>query len=468
MDAGTSAVSECYTSDFERMPRSNSRRTKPAKVLSKQNKTANAVSRLTKSAKALPISLLGHAQRAKKKFPWTAFRHFAAAFLLTILIAVIYGRIAWGMFIGSNDFYSHIALAGQFYNTGRPPVPHFLFHGLTAGLYALHFASSLVAAGRFWMIACYVAIPLIIYGILRIEFKNSFVDRPLILFAVALAALVAQPITMAQAYALGYFWPEPYQIPTSTLLKPFALAGFWLTFWYLTRRDRMNPFLTTFFALTTVAGALSKPSYMISILPAATLFGLYRLHRGLPVSTKGLLLGLYLPGAAVLAWQFYSTYVGQKVAGTYHDSIDWAPFKFMSYWATGLLSKFLLSIAFPLAVAVVYWKQARRDALLQLSWLTFLFGSFYSYMIAERVYWGAGNFVWSGYITDFLLIVGSVVFWLRQISLKPSSGWPRLGAVLCGAVLLIHTVSGIRMDWLYLTHYGCPLNFRDAKFACSP
>jgi hypothetical protein len=449
------------------MPRSNSRRAKSAKVIPKRNRSAIAVSSLTKSANAIVISLQGPAERAQKAILSVASFHVAAAAVLATLVAGVYGRIAWGMFIGSDDFYSHIALAGQFYNTGRPPVPHFLFHGLVAALYASQLASSLVAAGRFWMVVCYVAIPLIMYGILRIEFKNSFAGGPLVLFAVALATLVAQPITLAQAYALGYFWPEPYQIPTSTLLKPFALAGFWLTFWYLTHR-RIHPLLTALFALTTVAGALSKPSFMICILPAATIFGLYRLYRRLPISTSGLLLGLYLPGAAVLAWQFYSTYLGPKVGGAYHDAIDWAPLKFMSYWATGLLAKFLLSIAFPLAVALLYWKEARRDALLQLSWLTFLFGTFYSYMIAERVYWGAGNFVWSGYITDFLLIVGSAVFWLRQVSLKPSSGWLRCAAILCGAVLLLHTVSGVRMDWLYLTHYGCPLNFRDAKFACSP
>jgi hypothetical protein len=438
------------------MPKSNSRRKKPPRAISRPKAPATTGQILVSTT----------AESTPKVIPPAAFAHVAAASALAILVASIYGRIAWGMFIGSGDFISHINFARLFYETGRPPAPHFLFHALTAGLYASHLSSSLVGAGRFWMLACYVAIPLLMYGIFLMEFKDSFVERPLVLFGVALVALIAQPITLAHAYALGYFWPEPYQIPTSTLLKPFALAGFCLTYWYLTHRGPIDVRLTALFALTTVAGALSKPSYLICILPAAGVFGLYRLVRRLPVSPSGLLFGLYVPGATVLAWQFYSAYTGHKVDGTYHDSIDWAPFKFMSYWATGLLSKFLLSISFPLAVAIVYWKEARRDALLQLSWLTFFFGTFFSYMIAERINWGSGNFVWSGYITDFLLIVASVVFWLRQVSFRPSPGWLRNGAILCGAVLLLHSISGLRMDWLYLTHYGCPLNFREAKFVC--
>jgi hypothetical protein len=430
------------------MPRSNSKRKKPVQ--------------------AVRISVPAPRPPPPETVPPTAAAHITAAFILAILVAGVYGRIAWGMFISSGDFVDHISLARRFYETGRPAVPHFLFHALTAGLFAAHLASSLVSAGRFWMIACYIVIPLLLYGILWIEFKNSFVDRPLVLFGVALATFVAQPITEAHAYALGYFWPEPYQIPTSTLLKPFALAGFFLTIWYLTHRGRIDARLAALFALTTIAGALSKPSYLICILPAAALLGFYRLLRRAPISPSGLLLGLYLPGAAVLGWQFYATYAGHNADSTYHDAIDWAPFKFMSYWATDLLSKFLLSIAFPLAVALVYWKEARRDAWMQLSWLTFLFGTFYSYLLAERVNWGAGNFVWSGYIADFLLIVGSAVFWLRQVSRKPRSLWLRSGAILCGAVLLLHAVSGVRLDWSYLTHYGCALDFRAVEFLCIP
>jgi len=402
--------------------------------------------------------------------PWSGppdARHILAAGLFSILIAATYGTIAWGMFTGSVDFRAHVDIARRSYEIGRPLAPHFLFHLLTVALFVTHLASSLVLAGRLVMVGCYLVIPLLLYGLLWIVFRETILGRPLILFLAGVATFLAQPITLAHAYALGYFWPEPYQIPTSTMLKPFALAGFGCTVWFLSRRCRPDLYLTPLFALATLAGSLSKPSFLICVAPATALLAAVRFVRRLPISATALALGLYIPAAAVLGWQFYVTYSGQNVPGAYHDSIDWAPFKFMNYWTTGLFSKFLLTIAFPLAVTILYWRTAVRDTMLQLSWLSFLFGSFYSYMLAERINWSAGNMTWSGGITAFTLFVGSVVFWLRQVSVEASSGGLQRRAIFCGAILALHAISGARLDWLYLAHYGCPLDFRAVEFVCS-
>ena len=392
--------------------------------------------------------------------------HILAAAVLSIVIVGIYGPIMWGNFINNPDFRVHLDIARRFLETGRPYAPHFLFHGLTAALFAMHLAPSLLSAGRWVMISCNVLMSLLLYYLLWSIFQRSSVGRPSILFAAGLATLLAQPITLAHAYALGYFWPEPYQIPTSTLLKPFALAGFACTAWYLSRRTRVDLGLAVLFSVATVAGSLSKPSFLICVAPAAAALAVYRLIRRLPVSVAGLLIGLYLPAAAVLGWQFYATYSGQGANGVYHDSIVWAPFKFMRHFATGLPSKFFFTISFPLVVTILYWKQARRDTMLQLAWSSFLIGAFYSYMLVEKINWATGNLTWSGGITAFTLLVGSVVFWLRQISYEPSARWYRQRVLLCGAVLALHVISGVRMDWLYLTHYGCLVDYFNAAFVC--
>jgi hypothetical protein len=393
--------------------------------------------------------------------------HLAAAACLSVVIAGIYGVIAWGQFIGSEGFQGHLDFAKRLYDTGHPPVPHFLFHALTAALFATHLAPTLLFAGRSVVLGCYLLIAWVTFALFWSVFRNSAIGRPSVLFLAALSALLAQPITLAHGYALGYLWPEPYEIPTSTVLKPFALASFICTAWYISRRYKMDVRLVSLFALCTVAGSLSKPSFIICLLPASVLLLLYRFSRKSPVSFPELLAGLYLPAAVVLAWQFYETYSGSSSKDMYHDSIMWAPFKFMAGWTTGLVSKFLLSIAFPLVVTVLYWKRAYRDTMMQLAWLCFLAGAVYTYMIVERVHWASGNMVWSGYITAFTLFVASIVFWLRQIAFSPSHGWLFQGRVLlCGVVIALHVISGARMDWLYLTHYGCTLIFQTAKFAC--
>ena len=106
--------------------------------------------------------------------------------------------------------------------------------------------------------------------------------------------------------------------------------------------------------------------------------------------------------------------------------------------------------------------------MLQLAWLSFLLGAFYSYTLVESAKWSAGNFTWSGNITAFTLFVGSVVFWLRQLSVKDSGLGSFQLALLCGTLLAFHVLSGARLDWSYLTHYGCALNFRAAEFVCAP
>jgi len=392
--------------------------------------------------------------------------HIAAAVLLSVVIAAIYGTISWGMFIGSVDYKAHIDLARRMYESGRPSLPHFFFHGITVLLYAAHVAPSLVSSGRLVLVGCYLIIGLSTYSLLWVLFQSSRIGRPAILFCAGLAMLLAEPITSARAYALGYFWPEPYQIPTSTALKPFALIGFACTVWYLNRRPRMDWRLISLFAAATLAGTLSKPSFVICIVPAAVILIVCRLVRGLPVSLAGLAAGLFVPAAVVLAWQFYSTYLGPRVPGMYHDSVIWAPLKFMSYWATGLVSKFFLTIAFPLAVAALYWKEARRDTMMQLAWLCFAFGAGYSYLVAEKINWSAGNFAWSGGITAYTLFVASTVFWLGRVAALDQPGSSRTAVVACGSILALHALSGARIDWLYLTHYGCSLDFRNVDFIC--
>ena len=139
----------------------------------------------------------------------------------------------------------------------------------------------------------------------------------------------------------------------------------------------------------------------------------------------------------------------------------------MRYWTTGLLPvKFLASVLFPVTVTALYWPLARRDTLLQFAWLCFGFGAVYSYALVETTNWTAGNFLWSGYITLLTLLVATVIFWLRQAA-SAEGGWPVTRALVCGAVLALHVASGARLTWMYLTHYGCRVDFRLVEYVCS-
>ena len=392
--------------------------------------------------------------------------HIAAAALLVVTVCGIYGRITWGMFLGSHDYQAHLLLARLFYEQPlqqmrHPAVPHFLFHAITAGLYAARMTPSLLAAARMVMLGSYALAAALVYWLLYRAFAGSWVGAPWILFTAGLTLMMAQPITNTHAYTLGYFWLEPYQIPTSVMLKPFALLSFALAAEYLPR-NRPPGVRTAGLAAATVAGAWTKPSFLICLLPATAALVAWRWCRRAPCSIRSLTVGLFVPGGLMLAWQCLLTYAG-AAGGGYRDSIAWAPLKFMHHYASWLSVKLLLSIAFPLAVTALDWRRARRDSTLQLGWMAFGVGAFCSYTLVERINWASGNFTWSGHIALFTLFFASVVFWLRGIAAGPS----RTG-LLCGALLALHLISGARVDWFYLSHYGCTLNFLTVEFVCKP
>jgi len=379
-------------------------------------------------------------------------RHLTAAALVATLVAAVCGSIATGLFAGSSDFRSHLTVALHLYETARPIAPHFLYHGLTAVVYALQPGPSIFVAGAVVIVAAYWLTGAVTYAIYWRVFRQSRLAVPWVIAVTSVATLLAQPITTVHTYTIGYLWPDPYHSPTFTMLKPFALAGFAGTVWFLTRHQAAGAGPGVLFALVTLASALTKPSFVICALPSTALMMAWRLWRRLPLSSWALIGGLYAPAGAVLAWQFLAAFSGAGGDEMYQDSVSWAPLKFMSHWATGLPAKFAASTLFPLTVAAVYWPTARRDTLLQFAWLCFGFGAVYSYAVVETDHWAAGNFVWSGYITLFTLFVATTIFWLRQVA--SSEGRWSMRARVCGAVFALHVMSGLRLTWLYLREYG--------------
>ena len=379
-------------------------------------------------------------------------RHLTAAALVASLVAAVCGSIATGLFAGSSDFRSHLTVALHLYETARPIAPHFLYHGLTAVVYALQPGPSIFVAGAVVIIAAYWLTGAVTYAIYWRVFRQSRLAVPWVIAVISVATLLAQPITAVHTYTIGYLWPDPYHSPTFTMLKPFALAGFAGTVWFLTRHQAAGAGPGVLFALVTLASALTKPSFVICALPSTALMMAWRLWRRLPLSSWALIGGLYAPAGAVLAWQFLAAFSGAGGDEMYQDSVSWAPLKFMSHWATGLPAKFAASTLFPLTVAAVYWPTARRDTLLQFAWLCFGFGAVYSYAVVETDHWAAGNFVWSGYITLFTLFVATTIFWLRQVA--SSAGRWSTRALVCGAAFALHVASGLRLTWLYLREYG--------------
>ena len=372
--------------------------------------------------------------------------HIVAALLAAAAYAAMHSVIVWPMFLDRGyDYAVHVDMGEALYHL-RVSEPHFLYHLLIAILYAIHLAPSFLAAARWILVAASAAAALLVYGGIwwAVRDDRRWGSSPVVFFA-TLAVMLAQPIGRFDWYEIGYLWNEPFMIPTYTLLAPFALAGFFLTVAYLFSKREAGWSMSILFFAVTAGGALAKPSFLICLLPAAMLLAAWRLWRGLPVARRTLLAGLVLPALLVLGGQFLLTYGAIRGVVGYQDSLVWAPLRVMSHWASGLGIKFLLSTLFPLAVLLVNGRAALRDGQMQLAWLTFGAGSAYAYLLSERVRATDGNFLWSAYITLFILFVASVIFMLRQATIV---SWRRTALCLCA--LAPHVISGVLLDRKYL------------------
>ncbi len=367
-------------------------------------------------------------------------------------------------------YYIHVVLAKQMLDTGRISIPHFLYQVIVIGTAEIYYGSShslsldqLLWAGRGVSVAAYLAIFMILYLVFRRLIRRRGI---LYAFVAALTALTLMAVSAINIPGFidrhryfGYLPADTYNIPTQTLLKPFALLLFFIadSAFSLERRSWLATlWLTLAAAILSVLSTLAKPSFTVVLLPAVGLVAAYRLLRRQNINWPLLVLGIVVPSGIVLGWQYSVAYASQwsdlTRTQTMATRIELLPFATYTAWKVPLYSlapKLLLSILFPLTVYVAYWKRAVRDLHLNLAWLILLFGLVLSYGFVE-VYIrtnelsAAGNFTWSGLIAVFVLFVASLHFWVRQLLEElpvERAEWLRLAA--SGATLMLHIGFGV-------------------------
>jgi hypothetical protein len=335
-------------------------------------------------------------------------------------VAGIFGLVTWRSV--EPDYALHASWARELSEKGVVLVPHPLFHVLTVVVRALlpRPLTELVPPGRpeAWADRSFVLAALLVgtasYVVLALLLDRQLLKEgpddggaagPWTSAAWALALLLVAPITVltwpAHQLYLGYVAPNVFHSPTAALLKPLALAWFWT----VTRPGHEGRRASVAAALLIAGATLAKPSFTVAALPALGLW--LALARWLPraVGTRPALASLVVGG---------TTLAGQAWArGSQPALVGFAPLEVMGFysqrWQMPLF--LVLSIAFPLGVALTRWPASRRDGRLMLAWLVFGLGATYGYLLAEaEPRTGDGNWLWSGQVTLFVLFAESVLF----------------------------------------------------------
>jgi len=373
------------------------------------------------------------------------------AAVLATLSCLLYVPVTIHCFQFESDYTRHLAFAEQMYRTHQLVAPHALFHFLTIGVVEVA-GTSFQSAALIVLGVSYGLTGLVLYReTARVLIPDQSSRQALWWGAMAalvlgLVVLFMQPIlrpNQSHSYQIGYLWAEPYWSPTYTLMKPFALASAVSTLAFLTSANTSR-FAVMTAAIATAAGALAKPSFVICLMPAVVILGALRSKDHEPVDWKAITLGILAPGAAILLLQYYLSYSGLGPEGMYRNAIVFAPLRsFRDHQVTYLPAKLALSVAFPAAVYLLYWKCARRDLRLNFALLLFAFGTGYGLFLAEARNSSHGNLIWGAYITLFIFYLYSATFLVRQLKTASWKGTQKVRHIVAIALLLAHVGNGI-------------------------
>jgi hypothetical protein len=353
-------------------------------------------------------------------------------------------------FLGfDNDYTTHIKFAETIYRTHHIVVPHFLFHFLTIAVFEVA-RTSFQTAALVVLGFCYALTGWLVYREVATPIMEASSTAPLWRSVaagfLAIAVLLFEPIlrpNVPHIYQIGYLWAEPYENPTYSVMKPFTLVSTASALVFL-RSMTASRFAVLLAALATILGALAKPSFVICLMPAVVAVAVWRWKHQQAVNWTAVVLGILLPGALVVLLQYYLSYSGLGPQETYHNAIIFAPLGvFRIRHITYLPMKFALSVAFPAAIYLLYWKSARRDLSLNFALLLFTLGLGCAIFLAEKQRMEHGNLLWGAYITLFILYLYSTLFLVRQLT---KTSWrPGMTArhVVAIGIFLAHLTSGI-------------------------
>ena len=352
---------------------------------------------------------------------------------VSVVVALLFGAVFYAFITIQpghriNDFSSHIAYAETVKSAQDIRSPHFLFQLLINALHAL--GLSYVLSTVVLLAVAYGGMALLLMRELQRRDPNVSATLLAVVVPALLFASHIFVFTMGQRNLYwGYFVPVMYTNPTQQLNKLFAL---WIYLWYFAylfedRRPGVWP--SAGLGVLCVFSALAKPSFLIAFLPVAGVYGLGDLFHRRWRHVAAFAGGLALPTVAVLLWQARAANDGGGIA------IQFAPFALFALRPT--LHKLPLSLAFPIAVAVVARGVPGPQDRLRFLWLFVAVSLFYTLAVVESgSAMAAGNFAWSGQTAVFLAYVESAIWLLAQRARLPL-------ARLAWVVFAVHVACGL-------------------------
>lgn len=365
---------------------------------------------------------------------------------------VVLASLQFGPYLERSDIDHgvHLRLV-QALAAGGPLLPHFAYHLLVA--LAAGFSTELDQLRR--AAQAVLALLVLIKLALSLGFARALLARagsrlaPASALLLALALFFVAPLPnwwRPEDIYLGQLSPTVWHNPTVIAALPLAVASFWAFLLPPLRRARDEGVTGVLLGLSVLA----KPNFALAFLPAAGLLRLFGNGRARFVHKLTALAIVSTPPVLALGWQYHQALAtGLAVAG--EGVLTVQPLEVWQGFSPHPLVSALISLAFPLAVAVLVGRSARLGRALAAAWLLALVAVAQFALLAEpgpRL--DDGNYYWGVVPAVYLLfLVSACELLARGQDPAPEPGWrgSRRARLACWAILALHAASGV---WLYL------------------
>jgi hypothetical protein len=307
------------------------------------------------------------------------------------------------------------------------------------------FASPAQAGVVFFCVLYAAAAGLICWSIAR---GSSGVSDLLGSVILATAVLLSAPILPRgepSLYLIGYFPGNAYHNPTMLVAKPLLVLAVPCAVAALTRTGTLAWREAALLAAPIVLLGLAKPNYLGCLLPVLLIGAGWNAVKRRAVSWPRVI--VVCAAAAVTLASTFLLYRSEELG--FETSVIFAPFQVIAVYAPvdpfTVIRSLAASLAFPLAVAVMWPRAALRDLTMRLAWGGAAVALFISYFLAEgggRL--DHGNFLWTGQMGVFVLFVASAAFVRGRLHLSSPSVVMFGRALALGVILLFHVESGLR------------------------
>ena len=295
------------------------------------------------------------------------------------------------------------------------------------------------------MTLTYLSVALILVRQLLKEWKESRSKR--LLWWAGMGALVIMLVAPVFIFSLprmflGYAAGNRFDSPSYIMAKPFVILTFFAVVHNLFKKWNWTNslWMAAFMMLATIA----KPNFTITFLPAlAIVLVTFYLKKWKGVNWLYIIFPMGLTALIVLIGQYSIQYVGDR-----GDRMIFSPFEAILYLTDGSLSNvfifLFMSLLFPLAAVILYWRSAKKDLSMQLAVINFLVALTYGLLLGEKIdisvalFWNCVQF------GSFVLFMATVVFFGKKLIERFNNGEKfRWREWTVSALLAAHFICGV-------------------------